>query len=109
MEIKYELVKRITKREGAATDIHYKEAHEYADKLEKAKYSDGYERLRKLETVLTKDWFGDNFPDGRIIVSKVVPEALREEVAFHEHTENLKLKELHKKDRESKFKAKHNL
>ena len=85
--IKFEVVSRFTKKMGADEDKDYKQAHKIACQEERKYFPEGFEELNKIIKANPNDWLGDNFKGGRIIVSKLVPEHLRKEVAFHEYVE----------------------
>jgi ribosomal protein L37E len=73
----------------------YKTAHEEATKKEKKKYPrKDYEKLKHLDERIPDDKLvGKNDRRGNIRVSNKVPPKLRAEVAYHEKTENKKLRE----------------
>ena len=71
----------------------YEKAHEKADKVEKAKYPSGYEKMKKVDNRLPKkELAGKNTKSGKIEVSKKVPPSLRKEVSLHERTESKALR-----------------
>jgi len=68
----------------------YAYAHATADRAEKKKFPKGYEQLKKMDITAGKkhELIGKNTKSGNIEVSENVPKKLRDEVAFHEKTEN---------------------
>ncbi len=94
------LVDNIRERGYPTNDKRYSSAHETADKAEKKRYPEGYEKLKKLDIRAGRqhELIGSNSKSGKIEVSKKVPTKLRAEVAFHEKTESDILRKGNKKD-----------
>jgi hypothetical protein len=86
-------MRKSIKREGFPTSSkRYKEAHELANKKEKAKYPSGYEKMKKVDAKLKpNELAGKSTKLGEVIVSYKVPKGLRKEVAYHERVENKEL------------------
>lgn len=86
---KYELKDRIPDKGFPTSSKRYPESHEKADKEEKKKYPNGYNSLKSLvKKTPHGELLGKSTRTGRVEVSDKVPRKLREEVAFHEKTEN---------------------
>lgn len=87
---KYHLKNKLTTKGFPTHEKGYKTAHEEATKKEKAKFpSKDYKKLKRMdESIPAKELIGKNTKSGRIEVSKKVPAKLRDEVAYHERTEN---------------------
>lgn len=100
--MKFKVVKSI-KREGYPTSQKdYSEAHSEASNAEKKKYPKGYQESKKIDKKVSKDTLiGTHSKSGKIEVSKIVPNKLRNEVAFHEKEEQKAQNRLKK---ERKFK-----
>lgn len=76
----------------------YQNAHRKAEKLEKKKFPDGYEAMKKIDEKLKKhELAGKNLKSGKIEVSKKVPKKFRNEVAYHEKMESKFIKQAKKK------------
>lgn len=97
--VKYKLKKKLTDRGFPTHDPHYHSAHEEASKAELKKFGKkSYNKLKKMdESFPVHELLGKNLKWGKYEVSKKVPPPLRQEVAFHEMTENKALKRLSKK------------
>lgn len=78
----------------------YLEMHNKTDKLEKKKFPKGYLRMKKVDSKLGKhELSGKNSKTGKIYISKKVPKELRQEVFYHEKSENKLIRAREKKKR----------
>ena len=75
--MKYKVVKELKAKGWPTATRRYAEAHEAADKAEKAKYGKSYERMKKVDASLKKgELAGKNTKSGKIEVSSKVPKEI---------------------------------
>lgn len=71
----------------------YEPAHRKADEAERKAFPSGYQKMKKIDENLPKDQLaGKNTKNGKLEVSKKVPEKFRKEVALHEKVESKALR-----------------
>ena len=86
--MKYKVVDKIKKKGYPTASKKYPEAHRAANQVEKKKYPQGYEEMKKIDAKLpNNEEAGTHTKSGKIKVSKKVPPKDRQEVATHEYVE----------------------
>ena len=89
----FKVVEKLNDKGFPVHDKRYKSAHAGANRAEKAKFPKGYEEMKKIDRKEGRhELVGKNSKSGKIEVEKKVPKRLREEVAYHEETENKTLR-----------------
>ena len=97
---KYVVKPKLTDKGFPTHNSHYHSAHTKTDKMEKAKFPKGYEKMKRVDAKLPKNELaGKNLKSGKIEVSRKVPKQYRKEVAFHERTESKLIKKMSGKKR----------
>lgn len=77
----------------------YPKSHAYANREEKKKYPNKYEKLNKWMDKNQKqhEYIGMNYKNGKVKVEKRVPKEFRPELVYHEREELKKRKQLQRK------------
>lgn len=95
--MKTKVVNKIIRNKDPYKNKITREAHEYADELEKKRFPKGYQEMKRIDSKLkNKHFSGENYGTTKE-VSREIPKKDRKETLFHEGVELKKKRQLRAK------------